>query len=51
MALFANMDIEARTELTFDYGQEFKQAIPNAATRTCLCGSEVCRGILPSHEL
>ena len=51
VALFANQDIEAGVELTFDYGQGQVQQIANAATRTCLCQSEECRGILPSHQL
>ena len=50
VAMFANKNIEANEELTFDYGQHQKQQIVNKS-RPCLCASEKCKGFLPSHQL
>eukprot|EP00093_Oithona_nana_P009250 09250.XXX_592893_593630_1 [CDS] Oithona nana genome sequencing. len=51
VALFANTDIEPNVELTFDYGQGQEQEVSNGETRDCLCGSDECRKVLPSHQL
>ena len=55
VALVAEKDIEAGTELTFDYGsQENKYSSSNTEEsipgKKCLCKSGKCRGFLPFHE-
>ena len=55
VALVAEKDIEAGTELTFDYGsQENKHSSSNTEEsipgKKCLCKSGKCRGFLPFHE-
>ena len=42
VALFACRDIEAKEELTFDYGYD-----SSTGTMKCLCNSSNCRGFLP----
>ena len=55
VALVAEKDIEAGTELTFDYGsQENKYSSSNTEEsipgKKCVCKSGKCQGFLPFHE-
>jgi histone-lysine N-methyltransferase SETMAR len=55
IALFATKDIEAGSELTFDYGSDTSnsysesESATNLQFKTCLCRSKNCKGKLPFH--
>nr|CAG4638636.1 EOG090X0AQH [Cyclestheria hislopi] len=51
LCLFANQDIEAYTELSFDYSGGYETEGASKSTRTvCCCGTAACRGFLPFDE-
>ncbi len=53
VSLFANQDISAFQELTFDYGSSSSEDHPSSEVlkKKCFCGAEKCRGFLPFHQI
>lgn len=47
LGIFANIDIQKNSEITYNYGHEFKNSENETSRKKCLCMSKICRKYLP----